>query len=189
MPRQLRVQNKNQFFHIIVRGNAKRAVFDAAPSYHEYLALLEKYAKRFRVAIFHYVLMPNHVHLLVQTLADNTLGKFMQGVTLSHTIRLHKRNNTCGHVWQGRYKSLLITRDSHFLQCGQYIELNPVRAGIVSHPSEYPWSSYCAYADGRFDPLIEKDPFFFDLGYSKETREQRYQDLINSALRLGPDPA
>lgn len=182
MPRALRIIVDNECYHIINRANAGQMIFDSPPVYIEYQALLEKYARKFGIRIFHYVLMPNHIHLLLEP-TQGDLPRFMQGLTLSHTRRVNNRQKKYGHLWQGRYKSILVNKDSYFLQCGQYIELNPVRAGIVTDPSDYPWSSYHVYAHGVHNPIVTLDQFYCGLAQTVEERQIKYKNLLTSAIR------
>ena len=174
MPRPLRLVLKHECYHVINRSNSGQLIFDSPGSYLEYQALLLRYTNKFSVRIYHYVLMPNHVHLLVEPMKDN-LSKFMQAITLSHTRRYNNRQNLHGHLWQGRYKSIHIHKDEYFLQCGRYIERNPVRANLVTEPLEYPWSSYGAYARGLLNPLVTINQFYVDLGKTDQERQLKYQ--------------
>ena len=173
MPRSLRLIAEHECYHVINRANAGQLIFNSPSSYLEYQALLEKYSKKFSVIIYNYVLIPNHIHLLVEPTTSD-LPRFMQVLTLSHTQRVHRRQKTHGHLWQGRYKSIHIDKDAYFLQCGLYIELNPIRAGIVVHPSEYLWSSYHAYAYGTLNPIVTLDQFYLALGKTAEERRTKY---------------
>jgi putative transposase len=181
MPRALRLIVDHECYHVINRSNAGQLIFGSPPAYLEYQALLEKYVNKFDIRIYHYVLMPNHVHLLLEPTNGN-LPRFMQALTLAHTRRVHRRQKTYGHLWQGRYKSFHIDKDAYFLQCGKYIELNPVRAGIVTNPSDYPWSSYSAYAEGVLNPIVTKDQFYAELGKTLEERQRKYRELIAQAI-------
>jgi putative transposase len=182
MPRALRNIVDNECYHIINRSNSGQLIFDSQAVYFEYQALLKKYAQKFGIRIYHYVLMPSHIHLLAEP-TNGGLSKFMQGLTLAHTRRVNNRMKKHGHLWQGRYKGILVKKDAYFLQCGQYIELNPVRAGIVKDPKDYPWSSYHAYADGIHNPIVTRDQFYEDLGKTMDERKAKYKILLNSTLR------
>jgi len=181
MGRQPRVLASNILFHIINRGNAQQAVFKDDCDYREYSELLVRYKEKFEVMIYHYVLMTNHVHMLLESRRDDSIPKFMQGVTLAHTRRFNDRHRRVGHVWQGRYKSIPIESDAYLLQCGRYIELNPCRASIVNHPSAYPWSSYHCYADGKADPIVDKHPFYAELDQGGDIMK-RYRGYIEEEL-------
>lgn len=186
MPRTLRQIVEHDCYHVINRANSGQKIFDSPSAYSEFLSLMEKYARKFAISIYHYVLMPNHFHFLVEP-TTNELPRFMQGLTLAHTRRNHLRKNTYGHLWQGRYKCLRIDKDAYFLSCGRYIELNPVRAGLVSEPSEYPWSSYHAYTAREFNSIVTHDQFYLALGVTAEERRLKYKSFFYS-FRGGPDP-
>lgn len=168
MSRLLRINAPNITFHVINRGNGKNNVFFTDDDYRDFLYLIKKYKEKFPIRFFHYVLMSNHVHFLVEPLAEGVLSKFIQCLTISHTRRSNTRHGTVGHLWQGRFKSIPIETDAYLLQCGRYIELNPVRAGTVSHPSFYPWSSYHFYASGEDDGITERNSLY----------EERERDLV-----------
>lgn len=183
MGRSTRINAPNILFHVINRGNGRNEVFHTKQDYSEYLELVELYKKKFPVKLYHYVLMSNHIHFLIEPLEENVLSRFMQGVTLAHTRRFNLRYNSVGHVWQGRFKAIPIQTDAYFLQCGRYIELNPVRANIVQHPSNYFWSSYHFYATGKPNPLLASYPFYDELSRTEEGRQDRYKSFVEEELQ------
>lgn len=182
MGRSPRIQSTQMIFHVINRGNGRSAVFHSSKDYQEYLDLLNRYKEKFSIHVYHYVLMPNHIHFLLEPTIESTLSRFMQGLTLAHTRRFNMRKRSVGHVWQGRFKSIPIETDAYFLQCGRYIELNPVRAGIVSHPSQYRWSSYAFYTQGKIDKLITSHSLYDALGSTSSRRQSQYTRYIDEEL-------
>jgi putative transposase len=141
MARTARVVTDNTIYHVITRGNQKQNVFRDQVDYQEYLKLLQKYKHQYNFQIYCFCLMPNHVHLLLEISKGNLLNKIMRGITLSYTIYFNYRYKTVGHLWQGRYKSKIISRDAYLLECINYIEANPIRAGFTEEIDQYQWSS------------------------------------------------
>lgn len=182
MGRSPRIQAPNILFHVINRGNGKNKIFFTNSDYIEYRDTMKFYKEKFAVKLYHYVLMSNHIHFLIEPLEENALSAFMQGLTITHTKRFHVRHSTVGHIWQGRFKSIPIETDAYFLQCGRYIELNPVRANISDHPSLYPWSSYHYYSKGTPDPLLDTYPFYEELGSTSIERQKRYSAFIEEEM-------
>jgi len=183
MPRSPRIQTPDQIYHVINRGNNRHDVFRSDNDFAEYLYLLERYKHKFSIKLYHYVLMPNHIHLLLEPTIENTLARFMQGITLAHTLRVNKKYGLVGHLWQGRYKNILIKRANRLLACGRYIELNPVRAKIVSHPSDYRWSSYGYLAEGKLSKIIDHDPLYTGLEKTDDKIRRRYKQFIEEGMR------
>ncbi|MEW6095865.1 MAG: hypothetical protein AB1567_04980 [bacterium] len=109
------------------------------------------------------------------------MSKAMQGITLSYTQWHHKKYGSVGYLWQGRFKSMVIERDAYLLECGRYIERNPLRAGIVSDPGKYQWSSYRVYALGEDNNLVDIDPLYESLGKDVITRQKKYKEYVISA--------
>ena len=134
--------------------------------------------------MYHFALMPNHVHLVLQVVDGPALSKAMQGLNLSYSLYYRKRYKYLGHLWQGRFKSLVIDRESYLLECGRYVELNPVRAHLARDPREYAWSSYRTYAEGLEHPLIAiaANPLYEQLGASAERRQQAYRQFIRYGM-------
>jgi len=176
--RPLRIQIPNQIYHVFNRGNHQQNVFSSDADFQRFLKIVQKYKRKFLIRIYAYVLMPNHFHFLFETLNDDTLARFMQAVTLTYAIYKNRRAETTGHIWQGRYKQTLVSDDPYFLQCARYIELNPVRAGLVAHPADYPWSSYRAHASEVEDPILDNHPLFFSLGASNKNWQEAYQRFV-----------
>lgn len=178
MPRTRRLIPADAAMHIICRGNNKQNIFYRGKDKLYYLSLLRKLKNENRITIYHYCLMNNHVHLIVQLSAQSTLSRFMKQVNLSYFNYYKKNYAYCGHLWQGRFKSNIINTNSYLLQCGKYIELNPVRAGIVSSPEEYRFSSYNFYTKGRYDSILAPDPAFLGLSTSIEARRKHYIEFV-----------
>ncbi len=122
--------------------------------------------------------MDNHLHLIVWLDVDSDLSKFMKQVNLSYFYAFKKQHDYCGHLWQDRFRSSIIDTESYLLQCGKYIELNPVRAGMVNHPGQYKYSSFNYYALGEPDHLLTPNPLYLDLSPLKAERIKLYIKLV-----------
>src|SRR3989338_8050080 len=151
MARPLRLEYAGANYHVISRGNNRSNIFYHPGDYKHFLQLLEKITNKFAVRIHAYCLMINHYHLLLETPLPN-LRKAIQYLNGAYCIFFNRKHHRTGHVMQGRYKSILIEKDSYLLELSRYIHLNPVRAGIVRTPSAYPWSSYNFYRASQGAP-------------------------------------
>jgi putative transposase len=168
--------------HVIQRGNNRQAIFSSVADYQTLLALLDEYAKKFSVAIHAYVLMSNHFHLLVTPQTADGLPQMMQAVGRRYVRYFNDAQKRSGTLWEGRYKSTLIQTDRYLLACMAYIDLNPLRAGLVAHAGDYPWSSYGHYAGLRSDKLIAPHALAWELGNTPFAREAAYAELVQSGL-------
>jgi putative transposase len=182
MARQPRLTLPDYPHHIVQRGNNKQAIFGGAADYQALLALLLEAARQHKVAIHSYVLMTNHLHLLATPQDDVGLPLMMQHVGRSYVRLFNKTHQRTGTLFEGRYKSTLIQTERYLLACMAYIDLNPVRAGMVAQPQDYPWSSYGHYAGLRADPLITPHPHFWNLGNTPFAREAAYVDLVQTGV-------
>ncbi len=178
MPRPPRKIDPNGTYHIISRGNNKSLIFHDTNDYKVYILLLTEVKRSHGFYLYHYVLMPNHVHLLLKPNGDK-LSKFMHAVQMKYAKYYCKKYNFIGHVWQGRFKNVEIGNDAQLLACGNYIEMNPVRAGLVYRPEDWEWSSYNYYAHGAKNPLVDPDPLFISSGGITETIRQKYQQTLD----------
>ena len=181
MSRGPRIVVENMPYHIIIRGNARQVVFHENKDYEIYLRLLKGYKEKFGFKLYHYVLMANHVHLILEVNQKGHLQKIIQGLNLSYSQRYRLKYKTSGYLWQGRFKSMLIERNVYLLECGRYIERNPLRAGLVKDITLYPWSSYKFYAYGEEDGLTDLDSLYSAMGSISEERQRNYRDYVLSA--------
>lgn len=154
MPRRPRLHLEGGFYHLIARGDNKETIFQDPKDYSSYLSLLDKYIPLNGAVLHGYVLMPNHIHLILQAGA-RPLSKLMQVVQQTYTQGFNKRYERVGHVFQGRYKAFLIDEESYLLALIRYIHLNPVRANICATPEQYPWSSHHHYTTGKGPGRVE----------------------------------
>jgi len=168
--------------HVIQRGNNRQAIFATPADYRLLLDLLEENAKKFGVAVHAYVLMSNHFHLLATPQTAEGLPKMMQAVGRSYVRYFNDTQKRSGTLWEGRYKSTLIQTDRYLLACMVYIDLNPVRAGLVSQPQDYPWSSHLHYRGVRSDRLITPHTLYWELGNTPFAREAAYADLVHAGI-------
>ena len=178
MPRQPRVCIPQIPAHLIQRGNNKTACFFSNKDRDLYLHKLEEYSKRFGVAVHNYVLMTNHVHLLVTPEDECGISLLMQFLGRSYVKYFNASHDRTGTLWEGRFRMSLVDSDSYFYTVSRYIEMNPVRAGIVKHPSGYRWSSYMANADGRYSSVVTQHKLYMKLGANPRKRSRAYRQLF-----------
>lgn len=168
--------------HIIQRGNNRQAIFIDVADRDRLLTLLAEAARKFRVAVHSYVLMDNHLHLLATPETAEGIPQLMQAVGRSYVRYFNDRHGRTGTLFEGRYRSTLIQAERYLLACMVYIDLNPVRAGIVAEPAEYAWSSYRHYAGLSVDRLITPHPLFWELGNTPFARELAYVELVRDGI-------
>ncbi|TDU28190.1 putative transposase [Panacagrimonas perspica] len=168
--------------HVIQRGNDRQPIFREPADQERLLALLAEYAAREKVAIHAYVLMPNHFHLLLTPQTSTGVSRLMQAVGRVYVQYFNRRHHRTGTLWEGRYRSTMVQTDRYCLACMAYIDLNPVRAGLVRRPEEHPWSSHGHYRGIRSDKLVTAPPVYWQLGNTPFEREARYGDLVEQGL-------
>ncbi len=182
MARLPRLVIPEQPHHVIQRGNDRQLIFRDADDHVAFLNWLREAAKTFKVAIHAYVLMPNHIHLLVSPSDTSGLGRMMQWIGRHYVPYFNRKYQRVGTLWQGRYKTTVIDAEQYFMTCSRYIELNPVRAGIVFHPVDYPWSSYEHHIGVKSDALITDHSLYWALGNTPFDREAAYRELVDLGL-------
>ena len=168
--------------HVIQRGNNREACFFEEQDYKVYLSKLEEYAKKLSVAVHSFVLMTNHVHLLLTPKTANGVSQLMQSLGRYYVGYINHKYKRTGTLWQGRYKSTLVGSDQYLLTVSRYIELNPVRARMVAHPAEYPWSSFHRNAMGVPIQLITPHEIYQTLAKTDKTRQKRYLALFDAMI-------
>lgn len=171
--------------HIIQRGNNRQAIFATAADRQMMLELLDENARKFAVAIHAYVLMDNHFHLLATPQTADGLPQMMQAVGRRYVRYFNDSQQRSGTLWEGRYKSTLIQTERYLLACMAYIDLNPVRAGMVTQASDYPWSSHGHYIGLRTDKLLTPHPLVWALGNTPFAREAAYAELVQAGISAG----
>lgn len=184
MPRTARIAPKEYVYHILTRGNNRQEVFKDERDYKKYIEILQRYKDRYKFNLYHYVLMRNHVHLILESIErGGTLAEIMKGINLSYAQYYKKRYKHIGHFWQDRYKSIIVSEDDYLLACGSYVELNPVRAGIVEDPKDYKWSSYNVYAYGKKDFIADEHSIYKGLSRNEAERRKKYREFIKSMIK------
>ena len=186
MGRSLRPNDEGLTFHALSRGNNGDAVFLDDGDFHAFLHALARTQLRYPFRLYGYCLMTNHFHLLLRPEAGVAIGRIMQSLLVAHTWRYHKRHQSLGHVWQGRFKSPPVQEDDYLWTVLRYIEANPVRAGMVADPRDYPWSSYQAHGVGRADPLLSEVPGWSALGNTPVSCRRAWRSKV-AAVLTDPD--
>lgn len=182
MPRMPRLDLPSVAQHLVQRGNDRQPCFFRECDYVRYLQDLREAAIAFECHVHAYVLMTNHVHLLVTPVCAGGVSRMMQAVGRRYVRYVNDALGRTGTLWEGRYKSCLVGSEGYLLACYRYIELNPVRAGMVSDPGEYRWSSHVANARGRHDRLVTMHPIFRQIAVDPVERCRVYRELVMQDL-------
>ena len=168
--------------HVILRGNNRQAIFHTRADRLHMLDLLARQSVENAVQVHAYVLMDNHLHLLVTPQKDGGLPAMMQGVGRSYVRTFKALHGRTGTLWEGRYRSAVIQSERYLLACMVYIDLNPVRAGMVAQTVDHAWSSHAHYLGQRVDSVITPHPLFWELGNTPFEREAAYAELVQAGL-------
>jgi putative transposase len=168
--------------HVVQRGNNRAAMFAAAGDKAFFRGCLAHSARRHGVAVHAYALMDNHVHVLATPQLSRSLPKMMQSVGRVYVKYFNDLYGRTGTLWEGRYKAALVDSERYLLTCMRYIELNPVRAGMVVRPGDYPWSSFTANAGDGYDPLVVPHAVYESLGADPDQRGAAYRALFSGAI-------
>lgn len=178
MPRRPRLDLPGVAQHVIQRGNDRQPCFFVVDDYVRYRDDLRDIAAQEGCAIHAYVLMNNHVHLLMTPAAAGSVSRLMQALGRRYVRYVNDRHERTGTLWEGRFKSCLVGDERYLLQCYRYIELNPVRAAMVADPANYRWSSHRRNAFGRPDVLVTPHPAYAALGPDSRDRERAFRALV-----------
>ena len=182
MPRHARLALDGVSVHLIQRGVDRGACFFCDDDRRHYLALLASAAKEHGCALHAYVLMANHVHLLVTPTSGPTLGRMMKQLNERYVQAVNRQYQRSGPLWDGRFRSCLVDSEAYLMACYRYIELNPVRAGIAVHASAYRWSSHRANATGAPDRPLTPHAIYLALGTDVASRARAYRALVEEVL-------
>jgi len=182
MPRRLRMYMAGIPCHVIQRGNNRNACFYAEQDYSFYLDCLREACRRYRVAVHAYVLMTNHVHLLMTPYDAEGISRVMQSLGRRYVQYINLEHRRSGTLWEGRHKASLIDAENYLLTCMRYIELNPVRANMVDHPAGYRWSSYRNNAQAEVSSPLTPHPIYRALDPDTAQRQYYYRSLFEHQL-------
>lgn len=183
MARRSRLLLSGTPLHIIQRGNNRSVCFYSEDDYVFYINLLQDLAETYDCKVHAWCLMTNHVHLLLTPGASLSAGLFMKGLGQRYVQYINRTYQRTGTVWEGRYRSCLVQQESYLMACYRYIEMNPVRAGMVDHPAEYRWTSYRTNAQLEPSELITPHDCYIEFGSNTSERDEVYRRLFKSELQ------
>ena len=181
MARAIRIEYENAFYHVTSRGNERKKIFFSKSDYEKFKAYLKAGQDKYDYLLHGYVLMSKHYHLLIETPNAN-LSKLMHFINGSYTTYVNRRKGRSGHLFQGRYKAVLVDRDSYLLELSRYIHLNPVRAKMTDKPEDYPYSSYRLYIAKKEENIVYRDLILGMMSKNKKTAQKRYRELVESGI-------
>jgi len=182
MSRPLRITYPGAFYHITSRGNEKKPIFKSRKDREKFLEYLQSASERYNAVIHIYCLMDNHYHLLLETPSGN-LPRIMLHINGAYTNYFNAERGRAGHLFQGRYKAVLVEKDEYAKELSRYIHLNPVRAGVAEMPEEYDWSSYPAYIGKKEKPeWLFTDFIHGYFGRSKSSAEKYYREFVSRLI-------
>ena len=182
MPRRARLSVAGNPHHVVQRGNNRSLCFFSERDYRFYLSCVQEEAERYRCAVHAYVLNPDHVHLLVTPDSEDALSLMMRSLGSRYVQCVNHVHRRTGTLWEGRFRSSIIDSERYLLTCYRYIELDPVRLGLVVHPGDYRWSSYGCHAGEFASSLIRDHPLFLALGATPEERARAYRELLRHPI-------
>lgn len=183
MARPLRIEYEGAFYHVTSRGNEGRRVYFSKSDYDQFVDYLKRGKEKYQYLLHGYVLMTNHYHLLIETPLPN-LNRVMHYLNSSYTNYINLKRNHRGHLLQGRYKAILVDRESYLLELSRYLHLNPVRAKIVVRPEDYPYSSYRAYMGRGKDNIVEREMVLGMMAKDSRKAIKLYRDFVNGAIGI-----
>ena len=182
MARPLRIEFSGAFYHVTSRGNEEKEVFKSQKDREKFLDYLATASSRYGAVIHAFCLMGNHYHLLLET-PDGNLSQIMRHINGAYTTYFNSRRKRAGHLFQGRYKAVLVEAEAYATELTRYIHLNPVRAGITVCPETYPWSSYRGYIGQTATPKWLRTGFILDtFALDREQAQKKYQQFVEDLL-------
>ena len=185
MPRPYRHWAPEAIYHVTIRGNDRQHIFLDAADYRQYLLTVHQSRRKWPYRLLAFALMPNHVHLVIQVLADASPSDAMQWLNVTYTRYFNDRHHRVGHLYQGRFYSNHIDRDTYAFEVTRYVHLNPVRARLVQHPLEYCWSSYRIYVGEERDALslVDREPILRLFGETTAVQIVAYRQFVEEIAR------
>ena len=186
MGRPLRLEYPGALYHITARGNERREIFSDETDRRYFLEMLKEYHERFDLIIHSYVLMSNHYHLVIETPIGNII-KIMHGINSRYTGYYNRKYGRIGHLFQGRYKAILVDKESYLVVLSRYVHLNPVRAGMVDNPQDYQWSSYNGFIlKSKAEDWIQYDWILGVFSKNGSVARKKYREYVNIDIKESP---
>ena len=182
MPRYARLTIANIPYHLIHRGNNKQAIFFGDDDYLFFLDTIKEAKGKYECKLYAYCVMTNHLHLLVEPLIKEHLALFIKLIAQKYTQHINRFHKRTGTLWEGRFKSCPVSMDNYLLACCRYIEMNPIRAGVVADLKDYRWSSYPGKIGIRKDDLLDLDVWYESLGDTERERQERYHEWFKESI-------
>jgi REP element-mobilizing transposase RayT/DNA-binding transcriptional regulator YhcF (GntR family) len=185
--RKPRVHYQGGLYHVIARGNQRQKVFLGKEDYLKYLRLMDEYLEHHGMAVYAYCLMPNHVHILLEQAADQPLSRYMQRLQSAYTGYFNRKHKKVGHLFQGRYKAILVDRDAYLLELIRYVHLNPIRAKLEEKVGAYPWSGHAQYLGTAKENTvrIETAKVLHMFGKTEQEARKAYQKFVWEGIAQG----
>lgn len=181
MARPLRIEYEGAFYHVTCRGNERKKIYFGRSDYDKFRSYLKDAQAKYGYVLHGYVLMPNHYHLLIETPEAN-LSKCMHFINGSYTNYINKKRKRSGHLFQGRYKGIVLDRDEYLLELSRYIHLNPVRANVVKKPEDYLYSSFKSFISRKQDDIVYRDLILEMISRAKRDAGRRYKAFVEQGL-------
>ncbi|MHC1727315.1 MAG: transposase [Syntrophobacteraceae bacterium] len=181
MARPLRIEYEGAVYHVTARGNERGKIFFSKRDYERFKEYIAAAKNKFGLILHAYVFMTNHYHLIVET-PEKNLSRIMHFINSSYTTYVNVKRKRTGHLFQGRYKAILVDKDNCLLELSRYIHLNPVRAKMVSKPEEYSYSSYCSYVTSNSQSIVTTDAILEMLRVKSKEAPGRYRNFVESVM-------
>jgi REP element-mobilizing transposase RayT len=186
MARALRIEYEGAVYHVTVRGNERRKIFFSKRDYEKFKEYICEAKEKYRFQLHSYVLMTNHYHLIIET-PEKNLSKIMHYLNSSYTTYTNIKRKRSGHLFQGRYKAIVVDKDSYLLELSRYLHLNPVRANMVQKPEEYPYSSYKSFISGNSESIVNVGTILGMFTKSEIQARVQYRTFVESILGEEPE--
>lgn len=186
MARPLRIEYENAVYHVTARGNEQKKIYFDTTDYRKFLKYIAEAKKKYGILLHCYVLMSNHYHLIIET-PDANLSRAMHHINSAYTSYINRKRGRSGHLFQGRYKAIVVAKDSYLSELSRYIHLNPVRAGIAQRPEEYPYSSYKTYLGSGKDEQLTQGLILRLMSEKVLQARRRYREFVESAIGTESD--
>jgi len=181
MARPLRIEYEGAFYHVTGRGNERKDIFQTKQDYERFKAYMKEAQGKYGFSLHAYVLMNNHYHLVLETPKAN-LNKIMHYINSSYTTYFNRKKGRTGHLFQGRYKAILVDADHYLLELSRYLHLNPVRANVVGRPEEYLYSSYRSYIERAKEEIAHRDKIWGMISGDEKNRAKKYKKFVEEAI-------